>query len=356
MRLLLALLVGLVATPALAQLHPTARGVITAAVEEAIRPGFAAFADTTGALRTKMGALCEAPSAEGLAAAQEAFKDVVLAWSKIELYGFEPSMKDNRTERILFYPDRKGIGLKQIQAILAKQDTTATDPATLQKKSVAVQGLGALEFVLFGTGSEAVGSKDGAFRCSYGNAIAALLGDTAAAMSAEWNDPNGISARLIHPSEDDPDFRTNEEVMQQLVGVMAHGVEAIRDMRILPFLGREGEESKPRSALFWRSNMTVPSIEANFAGLEALLINSDMWEYPATEQFWIGQDAKTEFGKVEAGAAKVTGTVEQAVADPGQKQAITDFVASSMVLGKLTGEDLPAALGLSVGFSALDGD
>jgi predicted lipoprotein len=48
--------------------------------------------------------------------------------------------------------------------------------------------------------------------------------------------------------------------------------------------------------------------------------------------------------------------MEEAVADPAQKQALSDMVAASQVLGKLTGEDLAAALGLSVGFSSLDGD
>jgi predicted lipoprotein len=100
----------------------------------------------------------------------------------------------------------------------------------------------------------------------------------------------------------------------------------------------------------------VPSILGNFEGLETLLVNSDIWEYAPTEQFWIGEDAKAEFGKVEAEAARVTGTVDEAVADPAQKAALADLVASSQVLGKLTGEDLPAALGLSVGFSSLDGD
>jgi predicted lipoprotein len=145
-------------------------------------------------------------------------------------------------------------------------------------------------------------------------------------------------------------------VLQELIGVMAHGVEAIRDQRILPFLGREGEASKPKSALFWRSGMTARSVLANFEGLRDLLMRSDIWEYAPTEQFRIGQEAIAEFGKAEAEAAKVAPTVDEAVADPAQKAALAAMVASSQVLGKLLGEELPAALGLSVGFSSLDGD
>jgi predicted lipoprotein len=356
MRVWLALLIGLLATPAFAQLHPTARTVITQAVEDVIRPGFAGFATETERLAAAQAELCAGPSAEALAVVRDQFGAVVQAWSGIEVYRFGPLMTDNRTERILFWPDRKGIALRQVQAILATDDDTATDPATLYGKSVAVQGLGALEFVLFGTGAEALRTEAGAFRCRYGSAIAALLSGTAAEMSSEWADPAGISARLIRPSESDPDYRDNAEVLQELVGVMAHGLEMIRDQRILPFLGRGGAEPKPKSALFWRSNQTMPSILANFAALRALLVTSDIWEYAPTEQFWIGEQAMAEFDSVAIYGSGVIGTVEEAMADPAQVDQVANIVISSQVIGKLVGEDLPAALGLSVGFSSLDGD
>lgn len=356
MRLLVAVTLGLLSTPALAQLHPTGRAVITQAVEDAIKPGFANFAEETMNLRMGMQTLCDAPADGALADAQAQFKAVVIAWSKIENYRFGPLMTDNRSDRILFWPDRKGIALRQVQGILADQDASATDPVTLRDKSVAVQGLGAIEFVLFGTGYEALATAEGAFRCAYGSAIAGAINTIAGDMSREWYEDPGIASRMIRPTETDPDYRDNPEVLEELVGVMAHGVEAIRDQRILPFLGRDGAEPKPKSALFWRSNMTVPSILAGFQGLETLLVTSDIWEYAPTEQFWIGEDAMAAFKQAADAAAKVTGTVEEAVADPAQKDALQVLVTSSQTIGKLTGEDLPAALGLSVGFSSLDGD
>jgi predicted lipoprotein len=356
MRLLLALLVGLLATPAVAQLHPTGRAVVTDAIEKVMRPGFADFAAETVEMKERLAVLCATTSEANLSATREQFGPLVAAWSRIELFRFGPLMTDNRSDRILFWPDRKGIALRQVQAILAEADATATAPETLAGKSVAVQGLGALEFVLFGTGSEALIAAEGAFRCDYASAIAELISETAAQMSAEWNDPVGISARMIRPSESDREYRDNAEVLEELVGVIAHGVEAIRDQRILPFLGRDGAAPKPKSALFWRSNQTVPSLLANFDGLRRLLVDSDMWERAPTEQFWIGEQAMAEFDNVAIYVSGMTGTVEEAMADPAQVDLLGDVVTSSQVLGKLTGEDLPAALGLSVGFSSLDGD
>jgi len=360
MRVWWAVLVGLLATPvaspALAQLHPTGRTVITQAVEDAIKPGFAGFAEATRNMRMVMGDLCEAPSTASFDAARAQFKDVVIAWARIENYRFGPLMEDNRSDRILFWPDRKGIALKQVQAILASQDSTATNPATLKGKSVAVQGLGALEFVLFGTGAETLVGPEGDFRCDYGNAISGAMSDVAAEMSAAWYASPGIASRMIRPSEADSDYRSNDEVLTELIGVLAHGVEAIRDQRILPFLGRDGEAPKPKSAPFWRSNMTMPAVLASFEGLRTLLVTSDIWRYAPTEQFSIGEQALAEFDNLAIYGSGVTGTMEEAMADPAQVDQVTNIVISSQVLGKLLGEDLPAALGLSVGFSSLDGD
>jgi predicted lipoprotein len=356
MRLMLALLIGLVATPALAQLHPTGRAVVTQAIEQVIRPGFDAFAVETKALETDTAALCATPSTEALEQARKQFGAVVRAWSRVELYRFGPLMSANRTERILFWPDRKGIALKQVQAILGTKDQGATDPVTLRGKSVAVQGLGALEYILFGTGAETLAAAEGEFRCRYGETIATLVSSVAAELSAEWSDPDGISARMIRPTVDNADYRDNAEVLQELIGVIAHGVEAIRDQRLLPFVGRDGEAPKPRSALFWRSNLTMPSVLANFDALRELLEKSAIWQYAPTEQFWIGEQIMAEFDAVAITGSGVTGTMEEAMADQSQVDRVIDLVTSSQVIGKLAGEDLPAALGLSVGFSSLDGD
>ena len=356
MRAFIAVLIALIAGPALAlPLHPTARAVITQSITEAIRPGFAAYAAETAKLVERATNDCGV-SDERLEVLRAQFKTVVLAWSRIELYRIGPLTLDNRSDKILFWPDRKGIALKQVQAILAGPDWDAFDAGTLKDKSVAVQGLGALEYVLFGTGSEQLETIESDFRCNYALAIATLLSGTATQMSAEWNDESGISARLIRPTPDDIDFRSEDEVKQALVGLLAHGVEAIRDQRILPFLGRKGEKAKPKSALFWRSSMTIGSILANFEGLRALFDASELSAYVPTEDARIGDEAVTEFAKVATSGAVITDPVEQGLGDPGQLKALQDIVVSSQQLGTLLGEELPAALGLSVGFSSLDGD
>ena len=149
--------------------------VMARAVDGFIRPGYRHFTEEAATMEESMAMLCEAPSTESLLNAQSTFGDLVEAWSRIEIVRVGPVLDDNRFERILFYPDRKGTGLRQVQAALASGDATAADARQLASKSVAMQGLGALEFVLFGTGSETLTGTEGNYRCQYGTAIAANL-------------------------------------------------------------------------------------------------------------------------------------------------------------------------------------
>lgn len=352
-----ALLLGLMEVSAAPMaLHPTARGVVEGALDEAIRPGFAALAARAGALDTQVASLCAAPSDATLAAARNGFAGLVAAWSRVELITIGPLAAEHRAERVLFWPDRKGIALKQVQQILASEDPTATEQVSLAEKSVAVQGLGALDFVLAGTAAESLASSDGAYRCAYGHAIANNLAQIAAALSAEWVDAKGISAGLLRPGPERSDYRTSTEVLTELVGLLAHGVELVRDQRLLSFLGRAGEDPKPKSALFWRSGLTLAAIAADFEGLRQFFEAAELPGYLPPESAGIADDVRAQFDRVAAAAAAVTSPIDVALADPAQRAALDEMVSASQRLQSLLGEDLPAALGLSVGFSSLDGD
>jgi predicted lipoprotein len=355
---LLALLIAL-PLPALAApmaLHPTARGVVEGAIDNAIRPAFGRLAERSASLADAAKTLCAAPSADHLAEARTGFAGLVDAWSRAELVTIGPMADDHRAERFLFWPDRKGIALKQVQGLLADEDPTATDPATLKQKSVAVQGLGALEFALFGTGAETLTTGEGAYRCAYIVAAATGLATISGELDSAWRNDKGIADALTFPSPDRTDYRSSTEVLEELVGLLAHGTELVRDQRLLSFTGRDGAAPKPKSALFWRSGLTIAALRADFAGLRALFEGAELGAYVPDEAADVPQKVRAAFDAVDNAAAAVTLPIERALADPTQRAALDTLVAESKALQDLLSEDLPAALGLSVGFSSLDGD
>lgn len=350
-KLLLAVTALMLAGPALAAPVPVP-DVIENAVEGAIKPGFAALAAAAEGMEAKVAALCAAPDQARLDAVRAGFGDLVLAFSRVEFVRFGPLSADNRFEKLLFWPDRKGIALKQIQSLLATPPEANFDIAG---KSVALQGLTALEFVLFGTGSDAL-AAGAADRCTYADAIARGIVTTTAAINADWQAPDGIAHHLIQPEAGNSDFRTGTEGLEALLGAMAHGVEAIRDTRLLPFIGKDGADPKPKSALFWRSGLTGPALRENFSGIAALYETSRIGQAVGEADQWIDNGVRFEFSNAARAGKVTTSPVETGLGDAHELQGYKYMLIVTRSLQTLLGENLSAALGLSVGFSSLDGD
>jgi uncharacterized protein len=333
-----------------------AEAVLRAAVVDVIRPSVIRFDAVSRGLKSAVGSLCAEPDAGGLAIARQEFGQVVVAYGKVDFLRLGPLMEDNRADRLFFWPDRRGIGLKQVQAILAEQDALATDLAGLKAKSVAVQGLGALEFVLFGTGSESLSGAEGAFRCAYGSAIAANIAEIAKALVAGWYLPNGVADRLQAPRAEYADYRSNIEALEEIVGLVAHGSEALRDKHLKPFMASAEKAAAPKLAAFWRSGLTMDFVRANIEGMRALVALSGVARAVGEKDQGLDNTIDFEFRNAIRALDLVTLPVAEAVADDKQAKALDYLVLVTDSLQGIVGEQLSSALGLSVGFSALDGD
>lgn len=332
-----------------------AQDIVDGAIDGFIRPGYHAFHQATSELSQAGKALCADPSAATLDAARKSFGEAVDAWSRIEIVRFGPVTEQNRLERVLFWPDRKGTGLKQVQAALASGDSTVTDAGRLAGKSVAMQGLGALEFLLYGTGSEALVAGD-AYRCAYGAAISGNLDAISAELDAAWADPDGFAKIWANPSDANPFYRDGTEAVTELMDVLVTGTELVRDVRLGGFLAKETKDDKQRQALFWRSGKTVDALAGNLDGMRALLEASKLAGALPADQAWMGREALFEFSNAASAAKAAEGPVASVLADPEKrgKLAYLGLVTSS--LSDIFGAQMSGALGLTAGFSSLDGD
>ncbi|MDW9435112.1 imelysin family protein [Sinorhizobium meliloti] len=334
--------------------------VMTQAVDGFIIPGYRDLARATNALSEASAALCKSPSEAALEAARSAFSDVVETWSTIEIIRLGPALEQNRFERFLFYPDRKSTGLKQVQAILANKDESAARAENLKGKSVAVQGLGALEFVLYGTGAEALSGENGGFRCRYGLAVSENLRSIAGEFLAEWEKPDDIQAAWKEPGPGNPLFRDNKEAATALLGVLVHSVEMIKDQRLRPFYAGtvDGKPDKghPKLAIYWRSANTMPAISANFSALHRLFDTAGMERLLPADSRSIAGSIDFLFKALIAAADRIEGPVGAALADERQR-ATLDFIAlnTADLLDRLNRE-FGGSIGLGAGFSFADGD
>lgn len=224
----------------------------------------------------------------------------------------------------------------------------------------AVQGLGAFEYVLFGTGSEALLGSEGGFRCRYGRAIAMNLETIAGELLAAWESPDGIQAAWKRPGPDNPLFRDNREAATELLGILVHSVEMVKDQRLRPFyagtIDGKPVRSNPKLAIYWRSGNTMPSLSANFRGLQALFNRAGMEDLLPADSRSIASSVSFLLETLASAAGRVDGPIDTALADD-KRRATLGFIAlnTADLLDRLN-RDFGGAIGLGAGFSFADGD
>lgn len=327
-------------------------------ITQAIQPAFAALHEGSLKMNEAMQAACAAPSPSNLAAAQNAFSQLVVNWGRVELIRMGPLTQDNQLERMLFWPDRKSIGLKQVQKIINTNDETALNVKTLKDKSVAVQGLLALEFVLYGTGYEALNTADGALRCQYGSAITANIQNISAILDQEWraNEPTSIGYLWQNPSASNPLFRDDKEQLSRLIKLIGDGFEIITAQRLTPFLQDDFSNAKPKLALFWRSGNSLKSIEGNLQGLEALVKAANFEASLTGSDTRLADGLFFEFANAQKALAKLPSATSEIANDKSAYDQLTYVRIVVSSLTEIIRDQISPLFGLSSGFSSLDGD
>lgn len=337
--------------------RPPIAPVLQLVLTEYVRPGYGEFNTAATVLETSIATLCENPSKENLNTTRSAFDGAVESWSRMEWLRLGPVISENRLERILFFPDRKGTGRKQVEAAIASRQDDVTRVDRLAGQSVAMQGLGALEFILFGSGSDMLADPGESHRCAFARAAASNLVDRSNEIIAGWRDGTGLVEAFLEPATGNPLFRTDQEALNLLLGQMIHGLEAIRDTRVSAFLDRDNPaHDRPKSALFWRSGMTLPSIRADLEGLEALFNESGIEIVSKDSAPRLADAIRFEFRQAIRTAQDLEAPVGDLLGDPEAREKLLylDY-AIKIIIGRLD-QEFAQAGGLAVGFSFGDGD
>ena len=201
-----------------------------------ILPGYARFDDAARAFVAKTEALCKSPSQAALDDTRAAARAALLAWGRIEPLRFGPMMQKQRFDRLLFYPDQHGIVAKQTAKLLAKRDDADIEAEKLAGASVAVQGFGAVDAVLYGHGSDTLASStpEASFRCRYVHALAVDIAQIAAETHAEW--AGDYKQEWLQPGAGNKTYLSPKETTQALYRAYATEIEVLRAQRLAPAL------------------------------------------------------------------------------------------------------------------------
>ncbi|WP_367715287.1 imelysin family protein [Nitratireductor sp. GISD-1A_MAKvit] len=319
--------------------------------ERYVSPALEGFRQTSGALSFSLANLCAGTGNADIEETQARFADTLAAFAQIYVLRFGPLVEDNRFERIFFWPDPRGVTLRQVQALLASDDPL---PDKLAGQSVALQGLPALDFVLFGSGADAL-SKDEK-RCSYAQAIAANIADLAKALDNAWQDGSAFHTAFTAPASDRDPYRSKAEVAGEIVKAAGTALEFARNAELLPALGNTAEKARGKRAPFWRSRQTFSFVAAQIEGVRNLVTAAGFVDGPSTLVNGYGRAMAFDLANARKALLSVDTEPERAFSRGEERDRIS-YASIAMEGAKetLNGE-LSGALGLVMGFNALDGD
>ncbi|CAN5338033.1 imelysin family protein [soil metagenome] len=319
-----------VAMPARADTAPVLKRI----VDEFIFPRYRTLLSAAAAQTQAWQAYCPAPSDAGAAGLRDAYRATADAWSAIEFLHYGPVSENFRTERLSYWPERKNATAKALAALLAGSNTADLTPAKIREASVAAQGLPALERLLF--------DEDGASHiaearhCAVGTAIAMNIEDLAREIVAGWE--------TLAPKLD------AQEATARFVTDLLSLFEVMRDQKLRPVLGSDAANAKPRLAEGWRSGRPVRALSLNLESVGAA--TRIIVEATGKSGLLLPRAITTARSLVDA----IHGDLGAMAADGKTRPPLEHLMDAVTVARDLALTELPAALGITLGFNSLDGD
>lgn len=320
-----------------------------------ISPGYQRLTDAARALDGRARAFCEAGPGADMAPLRAAFGDVALAWAGIEHLQFGPVMAERRHARMLYWPDRKGIGRKQVARAIRKRDPSVTDPTSLARKSVALQGLGAVEQLIHGSGAAGFDAPGAAraHRCGYLTAAAANLAGIAGNILSGWTSPSGFRKTLLEPGPGNAVYIDASEVTLEIVKSFVLGLERVRDARIAGPLGLDRSRGRPA---FMLSRLSTRAITANIEGLRHAYATGGLMDAITEPAAGIERSILFDLDQALGHLRAVDLPISEAADDPDAEDRL---IAAGYPLKNARQQFiavLSQAAGISLGLNTTDGD
>ncbi|MGB0683698.1 MAG: imelysin family protein [Magnetovibrionaceae bacterium] len=309
-----------------------------ALLEQAVIPSYARLAEATTAQALAWDAGCS-----DVQALRDAYHQTADAWAGVFHWSYGPISLLLRRDRFYHWPERRNSTGKAVARLLAKEDPERLLPEAFSKTTVAVQGLPALERILF----EDVKVAENPWACRIGATIARNLAEIAAGTLEDWQGPlRDAVASGSHPVF----FESNQELLSELFTELLTGYVMIKDQKILSAMGSSAAKARPGLLETRRSERFERNLALNLKALAD--IETVFGQFlPHTEASRLRQSATEVKGCFDALAP-----FAEALYDEESRKSIKACLDVLTAHRADLAESYSQHLGLSLGFNNLDGD
>jgi uncharacterized protein len=335
------------AAPALPEM--TARVIDTYVV-----PRFAALETAAAKLASDLTGVC---SGKTESRSRADFKRTALAWAQVEFLRVGPMSVTGRPERFSYWPDPRGIMQRQLRSLVGSRDAAALDADMLRDKSAAIQGLPALEALLWDSKHPVTeADEEGRYRCALAAAIAQNLANISQELSAGWGSTGEWRRRMLNPGARNESYKTPAEPPAEFARALITGLQMVQDRQVAPLTAAETTPDKPPRLPFATSGLSADYIAASLASLQALYTAMGLSATVPKDKDWMPRWITTAFKRLAEDAPAAVREKPSAGKDPERLRRLRFVRFHVEGIRKLVGRELAPLAGLMIGFNELDGD
>lgn len=292
--------------------------------------------------------------AADFASLRAAYHAVCDAWARAQIVRTGPITLFLRYERFAYWPEARNVTQRTLDALLDGQNPEDLTAENLANNAVAAQGLTALERLLYdGDPAAALTAPgaDGTWRSQVGLGIARNLNRIAHEVLAGWTDADGMRAMIEADRGWAGLFADGAEAARLLLTDLVTAFGLMHDLKLLPVMGESVDVARPRMAEAWRSNRSTRDLALNLEAAREMERAFARTVIPSRRD-----RIDVVFDAAMAAVAALPDDLGEAAADPVRRTGVENARAAIKLLQLEIAEVLPAELGITLGFNALDGD
>lgn len=322
-------------------------------------PGYRKLADASRSLQQAIERWCRSNSAES-STIEQRFDGAVAAWGEIEQIAFGPITANQLRDRILYYPDRKGLAHRQRAAAIA---SLASGGPNRINASVAFDGLSAIDDLLFSDGKpRSLTAADGKARCQVAEVAAVRLADISGKLLDEWTASDGYARDWLTAGEPGSLLLDRRETTRALARTFDSGMERLREERIVAPLGFSRLRTMVDPPLA-ASRRTMLLLASNCRGMKHLYEEGGLWQaidqaVPTPRRIDVKKQSAT-IGTILSSCEKTAGNLIRSTSpyqDEASRKALVE-IGFPLKVARQRVEQLLAEFGeATLGFNASDGD
>ena len=348
--------VGAASAPRAQELASADYARINAAlIQDHALPRYERLAEATAAFAHAANAFCAEAGDGRHEQLRAGFHDAMDAWMGIQHLRFGPVDFLTRSYRFYFWPQARAKVADAVAELVAagEEDERLT---RIDRTNVAVQGLLAAE-VLLHDDRYLGGDTRG---CGLLTAVTANMQTMAAGILADWREGDDAFARLMTtPGADNPHFEDHATGTLAFFQGLHDSLQLIYDVNLKPVIGDSEKTVRPVLAESRLSGRSQRNIVVTLEALQALYLGESgagLGDLTVVADPKLDRLMRKAFRLTLETARSIDGPVEQAAADPARRPQVEKLARQVQALKQIVRDRLAPALGLAVGFNALDGD